>query len=177
MRDDGKEITMKLRKLIQSLKRNEEKSGIGNRLVYAINSNKKCKIIVVDYTNIKSGINLKPIPDKEKKEEENKILSKEIIDNNLFLVDNGNYTFPVITLDAEDIQKTAINYLIIDSENKELIKGRKLTPLLFYDKKNELLVWQDKIEIKREHIDVEVKISKDRNILILNDGKNYLAVR
>lgn len=169
---------MKLRKLINNLKKNEEKAGIGNRLVYSIlDSNKKCNIIITDYTNLKSGINLKPIPDKEKKEEENKILSKEIIDNNLFLIDNGNYTFPVITLDAEDIQKTAINYLIIDSENKELIKGRKLTPLLFDDKKNELLVWQDKIEINREHIDVEVKISKDRNILILNDGKNFVTLR
>lgn len=168
---------MKIRKLINNFKKNEEKSGIGNRLIYAIDSNEKCKIIVVDYTNIKSGINLKPITDKEKKDEENKILSKEIIDNNLILIDNGNYTFPVICLDSKDMQKTSVNYLIIDFEDKELIKGRKLAPLLFDDKKNELLVWQDKIKINREHINVEVKISKDRKIMVLNDGRNYITVR
>lgn len=169
---------MKLRKLINNFKKNEEKSGIGNRLVYSIlDSNKKCNIIITDYTNLKSGLNLKPISDIEKEREEKKLLSKEIIDNNLILIDNGNYTFPVISLDSEDIQNSSFKYIIIDSENKELIKGRKLAPLLFDDKKNELLVWYDKIEIKRELINAEVKISKDRNILMLNDGRNFVTLR
>ena len=71
MRDDGKERKMKIRTLIKNVKENEEKAGIGNRLIYSIlDSNKKCNIIVTDYTNLKSGLNLKPISDIEKEREE-----------------------------------------------------------------------------------------------------------
>lgn len=174
----GKERTMKLRTLIKNVKKNEEKAGIGNRLVYSIlDSNKKCNIIVTDYTNLKSGLNLKPISDIEKEREEKKLLSKEIIDNNLIIIDNANYRFPVISLDSEDIQNSSFKYIIIDFENKESIEGRELVPWIYDYKKRELLIWQDKIEIKRDFIKAEIKVSKNRNILILNDGKNFVTLR
>lgn len=169
---------MKIRTLIKNVKENEEKAGVGNRLIYSIlDSNKKWNIIVTDYTNLKSGLNLKPISDIEKEREEKKLLSKEIIDNNLIIVDNANYRFPVICLDSEDIQNSSFKYIIIDFENKESIEGRELVPWLYDDKKRELLIWQDKIEIKRDFIKAEIKVSKNRNILILNDGKNFVTLR
>ena len=115
-------------------------------------------------------MNLKPISDIEKEREEKKLLSKEIIDN-------ANYRFPVISLDSEDIQNSSFKYIIIDFENKESIEGRELVPWIYDYKKRELLIWQDKIEIKRDFIKAEIKVSKNRNILILNDGKNFVTLR
>ena len=177
----GKERTMKLRTLIKNVKENEEKAGIGNRLVYSIidqnNSCKSCKIVVADCSNLKLGLSLKPILEHQKKKEELKIESKTKLDTNLIIIDNGESIFPIITLYLSDICDQNINYFIIDAENKELIKGRMLIPWIYDKDKEELFIWQNGIVIKREDILIDIQISKGRNLLELRDGKKIVTIR
>ena len=169
---------MKLRKLINNLKKNEEKSGIGNRIVYSIIDQKNsCKIVVADCSNLKLGLSLKPILEHQKKKEELKIESKTKLDTNLIIIDNGESIFPIITLYLSDMCDQSINYFIIDAENKELIKGRILIPWIYDQDKEELFIWQNGIVIKREDILLDIKISKGRNLLELRDGKKIVTIR
>ena len=141
---------MKLRKLINNLKKNEEKSGIGNRIVYSIiDQNDSCKIVVADCSNLKLGLSLKPILEHQKKKEELKIESKTKLDTNLIIIDNGESIFPIITLYLSDMCDQNISYFIIDAENKELIKGRILIPWIYDQDKEELFIWQNGIVIER----------------------------
>ncbi len=169
---------MKLRKLINNLKKNEEKSGIGNRIVYSIiDQNDSCKIVVADCSNLKLGLSLKPILEHQKKKEELKIESKTKLDTNLIIIDNGESIFPIITLYLSDMCDQNISYFIIDAENKELIKGRILIHWIYDQDKEELFIWQNGIVIEREDILVDIKISKGRNLLELRDGKKIVTIR
>lgn len=169
---------MKLRKLINNLKKNEEKSGIGNRIVYSIiDQNDSCKIVVADCSNLKLGLSLKPILEHQKKKEELKIESKTKLDTNLIIIDNGESIFPIITLYLSDMCDQNISYFIIDAENKELIKGRILIPWIYDQDKEELFIWQNGIVIKREDILLDIKISKGRNLLELRDEKKIVTIR
>lgn len=169
---------MKIRTLIKNVRENEEKSGIGNRLIYSITDQKNsCKIVVADYTNLKLGLSLKPILDSERKKEELKIERKTKLDTNLIIIDNGEAIFPVINLNIKDICDNNCNYFIIDYENKELIKGRMLIPWIYDQDKEELIVWQNGIAVKREDILIDIQISKGRNLLELRDGKKIVTIR
>lgn len=177
MRDDGKERKMKLRKLIQSLKGNDSKGGIGNRIVYTIlDKNLKCNIAIIDCSNLKLGLNIDIISEIEKKQKESEIVSKESLDRNLMIVENEEYRIPIIILDSKDMNESTIKYLIIDSENKQLIKGRELIPWIFDETNKQLILWQNEIKINKEQIKFELNISKNRNILNYND-KNYVTIR
>lgn len=92
------------------------------------------------------------------------------------LVENEEYRIPIIILDSKDMSEATIKYLIIDSESKEIIKGRELIPWIFDEKNKQLILWQNAIQIKKEQIKFELNISRNRNILNYND-KNYLTVR
>lgn len=174
----GKERKMKLRTLIKNVKENNSRGSIGNRIVYSIiDSNNSCRIVVADYTNLKLGLSLKPILEHEKKKEEEKIESKTRLDNNLIIIDNGEAIFPVINLDMNDMCDKDINYFIIDAENKELIKGRMLIPWIYDQEKDELIIWQDGVTIKREDILIDIQISKGRNLLELKNGKKIITIR
>ncbi len=168
---------MKLRKLIQNLKENDAKCGIGNRIVYSIlDKNQKCNIAIIDCSNLKLGLNIDIISEIEKKKKEEEIIFKESLDRNLMLVENEEYRIPIIILDSKDMSEATIKYLIIDSESKEIIKGRELIPWIFDEKNKQLILWQNAIQIKKEQIKFELNISRNRNILNYND-KNYLTVR
>ena len=173
-----KERKMKIRTLIKNVRENEEKSGIGNRIVYSIIAqNNSCKIVVADCSNLKLGLSLKPILEHQKKKEELKIESKTKLDTNLIIIDNGESIFPIITLYLSDMCDQNINYFIIDAENKELIKGRMLIPWIYDQDKEELFIWQNGIVIKREDILIDIQISKGRNLLELRDGKKIVTIR
>lgn len=171
---------MKIRTLIKNVKENEEKSGIGNRIVYSIidqNNSCSCKIVVADCSNLKLGLSLKPILEHQKKKEELKIESKTKLDTNLIIIDNGEAIFPLITLNLNDLCDQDLNYFIIDAENKELIKGRILIPWIYDQDKEELFIWQNGIEVKREEILIDIQISKGRNLLELKNGKKIITIR
>ena len=171
---------MKIRTLIKNVKENEEKSGIGNRIVYSIidqNNSCSCKIVVADCSNLKLGLSLKPILEHQKKKEELKIESKTKLDTNLIIIDNGEAIFPLITLNLNDLCDQDLNYFIIDAENKELIKGRMLIPWIYDQEKDELIIWQDGVTIKREDILIDIQISKGRNLLELKNGKKIITIR
>ena len=69
---------MKLRKLIQSLKGNDSKGGIGNRIVYTIlDKNLKCNIAIIDCSNLKLGLNIDIISEIEKKKRNQKLFQKK----------------------------------------------------------------------------------------------------
>ena len=169
---------MKLRTLIKNVKENNSRGSIGNRIVYSIiDSNNSCRIVVADYTNLKLGLSLKPILEHKKKKEEEKIESKTRLDNNLIIIDNGESIFPLITLNLNDLCDQDLNYFIIDAENKELIKGRILIPWIYDQDKEELFIWQNGIEVKREEILIDIQISKGRNLLELKNGKKIITIR
>ena len=70
--------TMKLRKLIQSLRRNDAKGGIGNRIIYSIlDKNLKCNIVIIDCSNLKLGLNIDIISEIEKKKRNQKLFQKK----------------------------------------------------------------------------------------------------
>ena len=168
---------MKLRKLIQSLRRNDAKGGIGNRIVYSIlDKNLKCNIAIIDCSNLKLGLNIDIISEREKEKKESEIVSKESLDRNLMIVENEEYRIPIIILDSKDMNESNIKYLIIDLENKQLIKGRELIPWIFDETNKQLILWQNEIKINKEQIKFELNISKNRNILNYND-KNYVTIR
>ena len=169
---------MKLRTLIKNVKENNSRGSIGNRIVYSIiDSNNSCRIVVADYTNLKLGLSLKPILEHQKKKEELKIESKTKLDTNLIIIDNGEVIFPLITLNLNDLCDQDLNYFIIDAENKELIKGRILIPWIYDQDKEELFIWQNGIEVKREEILIDIQISKGRNLLELKNGKKIITIR
>lgn len=92
------------------------------------------------------------------------------------IVENEEYRIPIIILDSKDMNESTIKYLIIDSENKQLIKGRELIPWIYDETNKQLILWQNKIQINKEQIKFELNISKNRNILNYND-KNYVTIR
>jgi len=168
---------MKLKTLIKNVKENDAKGGIGNRIVYSIlDKNLKCNIAIIDCSNLKLGLNIDIISEREKEKKESEIVSKESLDKNLIVVENEEYRIPIIILDSKDMNESNIKYLIIDSENKQLIKGRELIPWIFDETNKQLILWQNKIQINKEQIKFELNISKNRNILNYND-KNYVTIR
>ena len=93
------------------------------------------------------------------------------------LITNEEVKFPVINIDLNDLQKCNINYLIVDSEDKEKMIGRSLIPWLFDNSNDELILWQDQIKINREEIIAEINLCKNRSLVVLKNNKNYIILR
>lgn len=167
-----------IQKAIEESENFERNSGIGKRIVFSLISNDdKCKIVIADYTKLKLGLGLKPISSEIKNNELKKVIRKRKLNENLLLITNEEVKFPVINIDLNDLQKCNINYLIVDTEDKEKMIGRSLIPWLFDNLNDELILWQDKIKINREEVIAEINLCKNRSLVVLRNNKNYIILR
>ena len=167
-----------IQKAIEESENFERNSGIGNRIVFSLISNDdKCKIVIADYTKLKLGLGLKPISSEIKNNELKKVIRKRKLNENLLLITNEEVKFPVINIDLNDLQKCNINYLIVDTEDKEKMIGRSLIPWLFDNLNDELILWQDQIKINREEVIAEINLCKNRSLVVLRNNKNYIILR
>ena len=170
-------ISMKKSSIKNLIKRAEEYSeehkdlrGI-DTLIYSVLDNKKvCNIL--EY----NGSIVKNIKDDIRKKAEENIKEKELTNFDFMIVRTEKEEYPIINLDARDIQKTAISYLIVDEENKEKIIGKELKPILYDEEYKELLIIEEKKEISREEIISEFRIAYGRT-LIVNSNRKYILVR
>ena len=178
MMGKGRKMKKLIQKAIEESQNFERNSGIGNRIVFSLISNDDtCKIVIADYTKLKLGLGLKPISSEMKNNELKKVIKKRKLNENLLLITNDESKFPIINMDLSDLQNCNINYMIVDTENKENIIGRSLVPWIFDNLNDELILWQDPIKINRGDIIAEIKIYKNRSIVVLNNNKNYVILR
>lgn len=140
-------------------------------LIYSVLDNKKvCNILEYNSSIVKN------IKDDIRKKAEENIKEKELTTFDFMIVRTEKEEYPIINLDARDIQKTAISYLIVDEENKEKIIGKELKPILYDEEYKELLIIEEKKEISREEIISEFRIAYGRT-LIVNSNRKYILVR
>ena len=170
-------ISMKKSSIKNLIKRAEEYSEVHkdlrgiDTLIYSVLDNKKvCNIL--EY----NGSIVKNIKDDIRKKAEENIKEKELTNFDFMIVRTEKEEYPIINLDARDIQKTAISYLIVDDENKEKIIGKELKPILYDEEYKELLIIEEKKEISREDIISEFRIAYGRT-LIVNSNRKYILVR
>jgi hypothetical protein len=170
-------ISMKKSSIKNLIKRAEEYSELHkdlrgiDTLIYSVLDNKKvCNIL--EY----NGSIVKNIKDDIRKKAEENIKEKELTNFDFMIVRTEKEEYPIINLDARDIQKTAISYLIVDEENKEKIIGKELKAILYDEEYKELLIIEEKKEISREEIISEFRIAYGRT-LIVNSNRKYILVR
>lgn len=170
-------ISMKKSSIKNLIKRAEEYSEVHkdlrgiDTLIYSVLDNKKvCNIL--EY----NGSIVKNIKDDIRKKAEENIKEKELTNFDFMIVRTEKEEYPIINLDARDIQKTAISYLIVVDENKEKIIGKELKVILYDEEYKELLIIEEKKEISREEIISEFRIAYGRT-LIVNSNRKYILVR
>ena len=168
---------MKKSSIKNLIKRAEEYSELHkdlrgiDTLIYSVLDNKKvCNIL--EY----NGSIVKNIKDDIRKKAEENIKEKELTNFDFMIVRTEKEEYPIINLDARDIQKTAISYLIVDEENKEKIIGKELKPILYDEEYKELLIIEEKKEISREEIISEFRIAYGRTFIV-NSNRKYILVR
>ena len=168
---------MKKSSIKNLIKRAEEYSEVHkdlrgiDTLIYSVLDNKKvCNILEYNSSIVKN------IKDDIRKKAEENIKEKELTTFDFMIVRTEKEEYPIINLDARDIQKTAISYLIVDEENKEKIIGKELKPILYDEEYKELLIIEEKKEISREEIISEFRIAYGRT-LIVNSNRKYILVR
>lgn len=168
---------MKKSSIKNLIKRAEEYSEVHkdlrgiDTLIYSVLDNKKvCNILEYNSSIVKN------IKDDIRKKAEENIKEKELTNFDFMIVRTEKEEYPIINLDARDIQKTAISYLIVDEENKEKIIGKELKPILYDEEYKELLIIEEKKEISREEIISEFRIAYGRT-LIVNSNRKYILVR
>ena len=109
-----------------------------------------------------------------KKEEEGKIIEKSITNYDFIVVNNSVYEYPVILLN-DDISETKVSYMLIKKEDNKRINGVIISPI-FYDKEqNELIILGNSLEIEKSEIFLEQKICVGRKLLMLKDGRKFIA--
>lgn len=170
-------ISMKKSSIKNLIKRAEEYSEVHkdlrgiDTLIYSVLDNKKvCNIL--EY----NGSIVKNIKDDIRKKAEENIKEKELTNFDFMIVRTEKEEYPIINLDARDIQKTAISYLIVDEENKEKIIGKELKPILYDEEYKELLIMEERKELSREDIISEFRIAYARTLIITSNRK-YILVR
>lgn len=168
---------MKKSSIKNLIKRAEEYSEVHkdlrgiDTLIYSVLDNKKvCNIL--EY----NGSIVKNIKDDIRKKAEENIKEKELTNFDFMIVRTEKEEYPIINLDARDIQKTAISYLIVDEENKEKIIGKELKPILYDEEYKELLIMEERKEISREDIISEFRLTYARTLIITSNRK-YILVR
>ena len=170
-------ISMKKSSIKNLIKRAEEYSEVHkdlrgiDTLIYSVLDNKKvCNIL--EY----NGSIVKNIKDDIRKKAEENIKEKELTNFDFMIVRTEKEEYPIINLDARDIQKTAISYLIVDEENKEKIIGKELKVVLYDEEYKELLIMEERKELSREDIISEFRIAYARTLIITSNRK-YILVR
>ena len=147
-----------------------------NRFIYALSVGESC--ICFDCRLNESDTNRvmkKSSVDKDhKKEEEGKIIEKSITNYDFIVVNNSVYEYPVILLN-DDISETKVSYMLIKKEDNKRINGVIISPI-FYDKEqNELIILGNSLEIEKSEIFLEQKICVGRKLLMLKDGRKFIA--
>lgn len=170
-------ISMKKSSIKNLIKRAEEYSEVHkdlrgiDTLIYSVLDNKKvCNIL--EY----NGSIVKNIKDDIRKKAEENIKEKELTNFDFMIVRTEKEEYPIINLDARDIQKTAISYLIVVDENKEKIIGKELKVILYDEEYKELLIMEERKELSREDIISEFRIAYARTLIITSNRK-YILVR
>ena len=139
-------------------------------LIYSVLDNKVCNIL--EY----NGSIVKNIKDDIRKKAEENIKEKELTNFDFMIVRTEKEEYPIINLDASDIQQTATSYLIVNKENKEEIIGTELKPILYDEEYKELILLEDVKKIAREEIISEFRITYGRTLIVTHDRK-YILVR
>lgn len=170
-------ISMKKSSIKNLIKRAEEYSEVHNKelrgidtLIYSVLDNKVCNIL--EY----NGSIVKNIKDDIRKKSEENIKEKELTNFDFMIVRTEKEEYPIINLDARDIQQTETSYLIVDKEDKEVIIGKELKPIIYDQKYKELIILEERKEISREDIISEFRIAYARTLIITHDRK-YILVR
>ena len=170
-------ISMKKSSIKNLIKRAEEYSEVHkdlrgiDTLIYSVLDNKKvCNIL--EY----NGSIVKNIKDDIRKKAEENIKEKELTNFDFMIVRTEKEEYPIINLDARDIQQTETSYLIVVDENKEKIIGKELKPILYDEEYKELLIMEERKEISREDIISEFRLTYARTLIITSNRK-YILVR
>ena len=170
-------ISMKKSSIKNLIKRAEEYSEVHNKdlrgidtLIYSVLDNKVCNIL--EY----NGSIVKNIKDDIRKKAEENIKEKELTTFDFMIVRTEKEEYPIINLDARDIQQTETSYLIVDKEDKEVIIGKELKVILYDEEYKELLIMEERKEISREDIISEFRIAYARTLIITSNRK-YILVR
>ena len=173
-----------LNRILSMLERAREESNKSNRLkpiednrfIYALSVGESC--ICFDCRLNESDTNRvmkKSSVDKDhKKEEERKIIEKSITNYDFIVVNNSKNEYPVILLN-DDISETKVSYMLIKKEDNKRINGVIISPI-FYDKEqNELIILGNSLEIEKSEVFLEKKICVGRKLLMLKDGRKFIA--
>lgn len=170
-------ISMKKSSIKNLIKRAEEYSEVHkdlrgiDTLIYSVLDNKKvCNIL--EY----NGSIVKNIKDDIRKKAEENIKEKELTNFDFMIVRTEKEEYPIINLDARDIQQTETSYLIVVDENKEKIIGKELKVVLYDEEYKELLIMEERKELSREDIISEFRIAYARTLIITSNRK-YILVR
>lgn len=170
-------IGMKKSSIKNLIKRAEEYSEVHkdlrgiDTLIYSVLDNKKvCNIL--EY----NGSIVKNIKDDIRKKAEENIKEKELTNFDFMIVRTEKEEYPIINLDARDIQQTETSYLIVVDENKEKIIGKELKVILYDEEYKELLIMEERKELSREDIISEFRIAYARTLIITSNRK-YILVR
>ena len=170
-------ISMKKSSIKNLIKRAEEYSELHkdlrgiDTLIYSVLDNKKvCNIL--EY----NGSIVKNIKDDIRKKAEENIKEKELTNFDFMIVRTEKEEYPIINLDARDIQQTETSYLIVVDENKEKIIGKELKVILYDEEYKELLIMEERKELSREDIISEFRIAYARTLIITSNRK-YILVR
>ena len=170
-------ISMKKSSIKNLIKRAEEYSEVNkdlrgiDTLIYSVLDNKKvCNIL--EY----NGSIVKNIKDDIRKKAEENIKEKELTNFDFMIVRTEKEEYPIINLDARDIQQTETSYLIVVDENKEKIIGKELKVILYDEEYKELLIMEERKELSREDIISEFRIAYARTLIITSNRK-YILVR
>lgn len=168
---------MKKSSIKNLIKRAEEYSEVHkdlrgiDTLIYSVLDNKKvCNIL--EY----NGSIVKNIKDDIRKKAEENIKEKELTNFDFMIVRTEKEEYPIINLDARDIQQTETSYLIVVDENKEKIIGKELKVILYDEEYKELLLMEERKELSREDIISEFRIAYARTLIITSNRK-YILVR
>lgn len=168
---------MKKSSIKNLIKRAEEYSEVHkdlrgiDTLIYSVLDNKKvCNIL--EY----NGSIVKNIKDDIRKKAEENIKEKELTNFDFMIVRTEKEEYPIINLDARDIQQTETSYLIVVDENKEKIIGKELKVILYDEEYKELLIMEERKEFSREDIISEFRIAYARTLIITSNRK-YILVR
>lgn len=152
-------------------KANKDLKGIGTLIYSILDKNKVCNIL--EYQNSSVAKNVK---DDIRKKAEKNIIEKEHTTFDFMVVRTEKEEYPIINLDARDIQQTKTSYLIVNEEDKDVIIGRELKPILYDEEYKELIIMEEIKKIPREAIISEFRIAYGRTIITTGNRK-YILVR
>ena len=153
----------------------ELKPIANNKFFYALSVDGECICFnaQLNQSSTNRVMETNPIEKELKNIEEQKIIEKQVTSFDFIVVNNGQNEYPVILLN-EDIIETKTSYTLIKKE-ENFITGLELKPI-FYDKEeNELIILQSSLKIAKKDIFSEQEICSGRKMIILKDGKKFIA--